>query len=59
MKMCAYIFMEKKDYRILKTQWELNHKERGEIDIVTMDKEVLVENSWNEEHPLKNISIIA
>ena len=59
MKMCAYIFMEKKDYIILKTQWELNHKEKGEVDIVTMDKEVLVENSWNEEHPLKNISIIA
>ena len=57
--MCAYIFMEKKDYRIIKTQWELNHKEKGEVDIVTMDKEVLVENSWNEEHPLKNISIIA
>ncbi len=57
--MSAYIFMEKKDYRILKTQWELNHKERGDIDIVTMDKEVLVENSWNEEHLLNNITIIA
>ena len=59
MKLQAYIFMEKKDWRILKTQWELHQKERGDVDILMEKDEVLVKKHWNQDLPLKNITIIA
>ena len=58
-KMVAYIFMESKNWSILKTQWELFHKKNGDIDIVKKEDEVSVEKFWKQEHELKNITIIA
>ena len=58
-KMQAYIFVERKNWSILETQWKLKHKDKGDIDFVLQKDEVSVETFWKQTHDLKNITIIA
>ena len=38
--------MEKKDWLVFKTNWELMHYEKGIIDILAEKDECLVESFW-------------